>query len=79
MQLKRIPAPIADYGQEQGTCDYETLDGRFRICKIWCGEVVWQIQALDGSTPFRRGSRFYNSDSLSDCREELSLIYEEDR
>ena len=79
--LRRIPAPIAGYGQEQGTCDYETHDQRFIIRKIWCGGVVWQIEAADGSTPFKSGmsrnpSKHYNCDSLAECREELELIYE---
>lgn len=72
--LKRIPARKAGYGQVQGTCDYETSDGRFHITKIWCGEVVWQCRATDGSKPFRSGrSDIYNGDTLADVRYEIAL------
>ena len=79
MKLKRITTPSAP-GRE-GSTSYETQDGRFTVVKLYnrTGNV-WQAQARDGTEPFRgmadRRSRYYNSDTLGDVRDELGLIYE---
>ena len=66
----------------EGGTYYTTADGRFQISKTWCGEVVWQATATDGSKPFRIGwggktpSNVFNGETLRECREEIEAIAE---
>ena len=82
MRLKRIKVESLVPGGT-GYTYYKTRDGRFTIVPVESRTGSgWQMRATDGSEPFRgwRGmrSRYYNATTLRECREELSLIYEEE-
>lgn len=80
--FKRVHVPARRNGH-LGYTYYETHDGRFQVSSIYNrGGNTWQAVAMDGSEPFvsifggrRRQSKYFNGDTLEECRVEISDVY----